>query len=109
MRGAVCDVEVVEEGGGPVLVVVRGDLDDGSAPRFQDALDRVSRNRRREVVVDLADTGFLDTAGLAVLVECAQRLRERDADLVLRSPSRVVSTVLALTGTGRHFDVRSAG
>ncbi|HEY7137042.1 MAG TPA: STAS domain-containing protein [Acidimicrobiia bacterium] len=108
MLGSVCDVEVIEDSAGPALVVVRGDLDDGSAARFEDALDEVSRNRRREVVVDLAGTGFLDTAGLTVLIGCARELEERGAQLVLQSPSRAVATVLDLTGTRRLFEIRSA-
>jgi anti-sigma B factor antagonist len=107
MVGSVCDVEVIEGSLGPAVVVVRGDLDDGSASRFEDALEQVSRHRRREVVVDLAGTGFLDTAGLAVLVDYARRLDERGVQLVLQAPSRAVSMVLDLTATRRLFEIRS--
>jgi anti-sigma B factor antagonist len=107
MLGSVCDVEVVEGSSGPAVVVVRGDLDDGSASRFEDALAEVCRHRRREVVVDLAGTGFLDTAGLSVLVDYARRLDERGVQLVLQAPSRAVAMVLDLTGTCRLFEIRS--
>jgi anti-sigma B factor antagonist len=107
MLGSVCDVEVIEGSSGPAVVVVRGDLDDGSASRFEDALEEVSRHRRREVVVDLAGTGFLDTAGLAVLVDYARRLEERGVQLVLQAPSRAVAMVLDLTGTRRLFEIRA--
>jgi anti-anti-sigma factor len=106
MNGAVCEVEVVEGDGGPMLVVVRGDLDDACTAMLHDALERVSRNRRREVVVDLGAAEFLDSAVLSVLVEHAHRLHERDADLVLQSPSRIVSTVIDLTRTRHLFRIR---
>lgn len=106
--GTVCDVEVVGDGDGPMSVIVRGDLDDASAARLEAALDRVARHHRREVVVDLAATGFLDSAGLSVLVDYARGLRERDAELVLQTPSRIVTTVLELTSTRGLFRIRSA-
>jgi anti-sigma B factor antagonist len=55
-------------------------------------------NDRREVVVDLRSTEFVDCAGLSVLVVAYERRRELGGELVIDAPSRAASRVLELTG-----------
>ncbi|MEV6349888.1 STAS domain-containing protein [Actinoplanes sp. NPDC051851] len=48
----------------------------------------------RNVVMDLAAVGFVDSAGLGLLVRAHREARHRGAALLLAAPSRFVQTVL---------------
>ena len=58
------------------------------------------------VEVDLRETSFMDSAGLAVLVDAYRRLDEVDEMLLVRDPQPAVRRVLAVSGVDALIDVR---
>jgi anti-sigma B factor antagonist len=78
------------------VVAVLGELDCDTALRLREVLDRLAEPGR-VVLVDLADTEFLDCAGIGVLATCHQRQRQLGGELLLDSPRPAVSRVLKLT------------
>jgi anti-anti-sigma factor len=77
-----------------VVLCVRGEVDAVSAPDLKALLDALIDRGHRSVVVDLAQMGFIDAAGMRVIVSTAGRLRSREGQLALRSPSGLVRRVL---------------
>ena len=72
--------EVVE----PTVVVLEGRLDRDSVPRIRRRLKQsLVRRDGSNLTLDLARVTHLDTAGLALLVECQRRLTKHSAGLVL--------------------------
>jgi anti-sigma B factor antagonist len=59
--------------GSPVTVTVRGDLDLHTVPSLRRTLQML---RDDDIIIDCADLHFLDSSGIAVLVD-EQRERER--------------------------------
>jgi anti-sigma B factor antagonist len=57
------------------------------------------------LVVDLADTEFIDSTGLGVLIRALKRLRHRGGDLVLRSPRPNARKVLKITSLDRVIKI----
>ena len=61
-----------------------------TAPRLASRLDTILRAREGDVVVDLSETEFLDSAGLHVLLNARRRLTRRSRTLrVLCGPGPV--------------------
>ncbi|WP_433560174.1 STAS domain-containing protein [Pseudonocardia xinjiangensis] len=54
---------------------VRGEVDLCTAPRFRRRLLRAAHSTRKTLVIDLAETSFLDCAGLAALAGTREALR----------------------------------
>lgn len=54
--------------GNAVVVSVRGEVDNDTAPQLRDALSGAFGERVPRVVVDLSETDFLDSSGLGALV-----------------------------------------
>lgn len=78
---------------GEHIVTVTGQVDLATAEAFQQALDHAVIGRKR-LTVDLADLGFLDSAGIKVLFDLAARV-----DLhVIVNPDSIVSTTLKICG-----------
>ncbi len=91
--------ELRAEGTATVLVL-RGEADLATRSLVSDALSRVIGTRTGDVVVDLAEVEFIDTAIVRVLAE-AQHLLDRQGRVVtFRSPSRLAIRVLGLFGLG---------
>ena len=99
--------EVIYRDGAPV-VVVRGEIDLATAPAFRAALDDAVNGSGR-VEVDLRDTSFMDSCGLAALLAAHRRLGQAHEALVIRDPSPAVRLVLNISGVTALFDVRTDG
>jgi anti-anti-sigma factor len=79
---------VFEEGTG-TLVIVWGEVDFSTAPVLSEALSRVIVKRCGDVVIDLANLEFIDSASVRVLTACKRMLDREGRRLTLRSPSRL--------------------
>jgi anti-anti-sigma factor len=77
-----------------IVVAFSGDADVYTAPLFAHALTQASENGHTKVAVDLADLEFIDTHCLSIIFGAHEKLRDRGADLVLRSPQPSVRRLL---------------
>lgn len=76
------------------IVSLRGELDMATAEGLADRLVRVSGST---VVVDLDLLTFMDSSGIAALIEAKNRMAEGDM-LVLARPQENVRRVFEITG-----------
>jgi len=83
---------------GVTVVALRGEADIATVSLLVDALAGVIAGNDRDLIVDLAQTAFLDTAALRAVLRARQDLRRRGRQLTLRSPSRVPLRLLAAFG-----------
>lgn len=68
------DLTITLEWCGPTLVVAAdGDIDLNTAPMLRDALEAARSRAPRSIVVDLSRVRFLNSAGLAVLIDAHRR------------------------------------
>jgi anti-anti-sigma factor len=89
------DVSVSAQGG-VTVIALRGEADVATLPVVADALTRVTADQRGDVIVDLAQTEFIDTATLRALLRAREVLDWGGRQLTLRSPSRIADRVLAV-------------
>lgn len=96
-RGPVhLDVSTYERGEVSVLAL-RGELDILTAPRFSASVDQLVRGGVGDVVVDLTEVGFVDSAGLQVLLSAQRRLGRRARCRAMICPQGPVRRVIELT------------
>jgi len=93
---------------GAAVVVVRGEVDLATAARFRAALDAVVDGCGR-VEVDLRETTFMDSTGLAALLAAHRRLGQAREAVVIHDPSPSVRLVLDISGVTALVDVRTDG
>ena len=94
----------VERSEAATLVVLRGDLDLATAPELRECLVKVIDEGER-VVIDLEAVGFLDSAGLGILVGGLKRARTRGGELELVCTGQDVLKPLEITGLDRVFTI----
>ncbi len=59
----------------------------------------------RSIVIDLSQTSFIDSMGLAALVSGLKAARQRGGKFVVAAPSEPVRVILDLTAMDRAFDI----
>jgi anti-anti-sigma factor len=91
------NLSVSVEGGATVLAL-RGEADVATLPAVVDALAGIIADHEGDVVVDLAQTEFIDTATLRALLRAREVLGGGGRQLAFRSPSRIAGRVLTLFG-----------
>ena len=90
---------------GATVLAVTGDLDAANAPALRSHLDG-DGSTARPVVIDLSDCDFIDSAGIALIVEaCRNRIRADRKNgargcvsLALAAPSGQVDRIIRITG-----------
>jgi len=66
---------------GIITVAVTGELDLLTAPKLSARIGRLLRVEPGDVVLDLVETQFIDSAGLAILLNLQRRLERRGRQL----------------------------
>jgi anti-sigma B factor antagonist len=89
---------------GTTLIVLRGDLDLGTAPSLRETLIEVIDEGAR-IVIDMEALEFLDSAGLGILVGGLKRARSAGGELELVCSNGEVLRPLEITGLDRVFTI----
>jgi anti-anti-sigma factor len=79
---------------GRACLELHGELDIGSGAALDEAVDAALDAGCREVVLDLAGTTFVDSAGLGALLRAARTVDARRAKMAVRSPPGSEARVL---------------
>lgn len=91
-------VITTREVGDRTVVSVVGEVDIASAGALDAVLSEAIASGRSDLVVDLAEVGFLDSTGLGVLVKALKRTREAGGSLTVATESERVLKVIRITG-----------
>jgi anti-anti-sigma factor len=79
-------------------IKVTGEIDHTTADRLTKAFEQTSRSAGSQVVLDLAEVAFVDSAGLRALVGIERRARQQATSLRIVAPPEHVRAVFRLSG-----------
>lgn len=97
----------VSEERGVLVVALEGDVDMSSSPDARKVLlDCVGRGR--PVVVDMAGVSYIDSSGVASLVESLQNARKSGSAFVLAAVSEPARRVLELARLDQVFTIHES-
>jgi anti-sigma B factor antagonist len=83
---------------GDSLVVLAGELDMATAPELAGVLDQIVARGPCDVALDFSGLSFIDSSGIAVLVEAQHRLVAEGRALSIRAPRRSARRVFEIAG-----------
>lgn len=87
-----------------IVVAFEGDMDLDNSPMARKViLDVIAKGR--PVVVDLAQVGYIDSSGVASLVEGLQAARKKGHGFALCALSEAAQRVLSLARLDKVFDI----
>jgi anti-sigma B factor antagonist len=79
------------------LVSVEGEIDVGTASRLIGLLNQLVLDARRSVVIDLSAVDFMDSTGLALLINAQRRLTRRRKGFAVVCPPGPLLRVFEIT------------
>ncbi|HLY50011.1 MAG TPA: STAS domain-containing protein, partial [Solirubrobacteraceae bacterium] len=82
---------------GAVRLEIMGELDILTAPKFATELNTIVRRSHQDIVVDLRQADFLDSAGLQILLGAQRRLSHDGRKLKVVCDEGPVRRVIELT------------
>jgi anti-sigma B factor antagonist len=83
--------------GGTDLLVAEGEIDIGSAPRLISALSDVVLSNAQALVIDLTEVSFMDSTGLALMLNAQRRVTRRGHEFAIACPEGPVRRVFEVT------------
>ncbi len=95
-----------EQHGDSVLLAVAGNIDIYTSPELRGELKVALDSKAPRIVVDLGQVTFVDSSGLATLIEALQRVNEYEGKLRLCSLAKTVLGVFQLSNLDSLFDIR---
>lgn len=96
----------VRRAGDGVAISANGDVDLASSPKLRAAIIESVEDRRTPIVVNLADVTYIDSSGVATLVEGFQLCKKYQGKFRLAGISERVAEVLHLARLDQVFDIR---
>lgn len=90
---------------GGVLVSVDGPVDAGSVDGLRSELDSLVARGEQRLVVDLTAVPFMDSAGMATLVQTFKRVRIGEGDVRLAGAQEGVQRIFSLVRLDRVFEM----
>ena len=97
--------DVRSHGADGIVIAVAGEVDMATAPQLADCLLDHSDT---DVTVDLSQVGFLDSAGLNVLVHAYKRVRDEGHRLRTTGEQDHVLAVIKASGLDDYFHANDA-
>jgi anti-sigma B factor antagonist len=92
---------------GTARLELHGELDIGTAPKLDEAVEQALDDGCREVVLDLGPTTLLDSSGLGALVRAAREVDARKAKMaVVSPPGSEARVVIEVSRTGSVVGLR---
>ena len=99
-------VSNITEQSGRIVVALTGEIDMENAPQVRRALlDNLKQ--KRDILVDLSQVTYIDSSGIASLIEGLQAARKQKNDLALVSVSQRARRVLELARLDNVFTIHA--
>jgi anti-sigma B factor antagonist len=90
---------------GVIVLQFHGDLDSMGTHTVEAQFDAALNGVKGDVVVDMANVGFISSAGMAMLLVRGKKIRQRGGSLLLAGASTRVLEVLSLAGFHELFNI----
>lgn len=94
-----------EKRGTTIIVSAEGDIDLGRSPMLRDSLRRASADRPSRLVIDLSLVDYMDSSGVATLVEALQTSRKNATALVLCGMKDKVRSIFEIARLDTVFTI----
>ncbi len=95
----------IEEKDGVRICYAEGDIDINSSPQVKKVFDKISQEKSEKVLINLKGVGYIDSSGLATLVEILKNFRNHDGKLKLCNLSNKVKSLFEITKLEKLFDI----
>ena len=105
--GNALEVEV-EQVDGATVVRLRGEVDLNVSPVLRSRLKELTYAKRPVIVVDMSGVPYIDSSGVATLVECLQSVSRYDGQLHLVALTQRAMSVFEISRLNTVFSIHGS-
>lgn len=87
------------------VCTVDGEVDINTSPELRKACDGLIKNNEKKVLIDLSGATYIDSSGLATLIEMFQRLKKTGGHLRLSNMNEKVKNIFEITKLYKLFEI----
>lgn len=99
-----CDIEY---DGGILVIKLAGEIDHHTAKALREEIDTsLYLYRAATVILDLSGVGFMDSAGLGLILGRYTKVKELGGRLIVANPEPSVDKILTLAGTRKLITIK---
>ena len=98
----------IEEKDGIKICYAEGDIDINSSPQVKKSFDKLTQTKSPKVIINLEKVGYIDSSGLATLVEILKNFRGFGGKLKLCNLSNKVRSLFEITKLEKLFDIKDS-
>lgn len=95
----------VEHKGSDSIVSPEGDIDMSRSPVFRSSLREVNDRKPARLVVNLDKVGYMDSSGLATLVECMRTAKGNSTEMILCGMNDRVRAIFDIARLDQFFRI----
>jgi len=104
VKGTKLELEILNTNAASILKI-KGDVDLYSSPQVRKEVITLITKINKNLLVDLAEVTYMDSSGVATLVEALQLTKKRGGKLKLFSLGSTVKDVFELSRLDKVFDI----
>lgn len=93
-----------QQDGSVLVIALNGRLDSATVTQVDEALTR-ALDAASAILLDLAELGYVNSAGLRVLLKTAKQAKSRQVRLALAAMQPTVQTVFEVSGFSTIFSI----
>ena len=87
------------------ILELSGEIDINTSPEVRKAFDHLLKEQRKKILLNFSQVSYIDSSGLATLVEMLQRLKRFGGLLRLSNVSEKVKGLFEITKLDRLFSI----
>lgn len=95
----------VEEKNGVTIFRMSGDIDINSSPDVKKSFDAAISGKKDKIVINLGEVSYVDSSGLATLVEILKNIRPYGGKMKITDLSPKVKGLFEITKLDKLFDI----
>jgi anti-sigma B factor antagonist len=88
-----------------VMCILEGDININNSPELRKIFDGIIKRNEKKVLVDFSGVTYIDSSGLATLIEMFQRLKKIDGALRFCNMNQKVKNVFEVTRLHKLFEI----
>jgi anti-sigma B factor antagonist len=97
----------MEQKNGLTICQVDGEIDINTAPDIKKVFDKLLSKKESKVVINLAKVTYVDSSGLATLVEILKNMRGYGGKMKLTNLSPKIKSLFEITKLEKLFEIMS--
>ncbi|MEW5758363.1 MAG: STAS domain-containing protein [Candidatus Omnitrophota bacterium] len=103
------NLEIKEKQSNDVIVCsVKGEININTSPNMRKEFEKLVREDSKKILLNLNNVSYIDSSGLATLIEILQRVKRNNGLMRLSNLSEKVSSLFEITKLDKLFNIFSS-